>query len=496
MNSEQLIKNLLKQGESEQLEFKEVVHKESIGKTICAFLNNEGGQLLIGITSDKKIVGVEMAVKIQDELETYLNKEIVPGTPIMVSIEEFGGKQLILIKVWAGSKQPYIFGGSIYFRRNDQTVKASSAEISELIHKRQKTEIHWERQTAIGVELEDLDIDEIKETIKKAINENRLSELKSDPLDFLTHFGLFQNGQFTNATVVLFAKNPARFIPQSRVRVAFLEKGKTADVFIDDQLLEGNLFKNIVSIQNFLEKHLRTSRKFEESDWKRSDSYAVPMSALREGVLNALVHRDYSAVTASISIIIYSNSIEITNSGHSPLKAAELKKSHLSMPVNPDIAHMTFLRGYIEKIGRGTLKILEACKDAGLKAPAWKINANKVKLTFYTNITLGGAIDGADDGAVKDENEEVIDGAVDGAIDGATKTTKNKLAILLKAIINDEGKRTPDYRKATELGSERTIERYIEQLKEAGLIEFRGGATQTGGYFITQKLKQKLKLKK
>lgn len=217
MNSEQLIKSLLKQGEGEQLEFKEVVRKDAIGKTICAFLNNGGGQLLIGISDDKKVVGVKMAARIQDELENYLNSEIVPETPIMVSIEQYGEKQVVLVKVWAGSKQPYIFGGSIYFRRNAHTVKASSNEISALIHKRQKTEIHWERQPALGVELEDLDLDEIQKTVKEAINENRVSDLKSNTVDFLSHFGLFQNGQFTNAAIVLFAKNPARFVPQSRV---------------------------------------------------------------------------------------------------------------------------------------------------------------------------------------------------------------------------------------------------------------------------------------
>jgi len=93
------------------------------------------------------------------------------------------------------------------------------------------------------------------------------------------------------------------------------------------------------------------------------------MSALREGVMNALIHRDYGLPSASMSVIIYSDKIEIFNSGKSPLKAAELKKSHLSLPVNPDIAHMAFLRDYIEKIGRGAIKIIDACKTAGLKAP-------------------------------------------------------------------------------------------------------------------------------
>ena len=69
---------------------------------------------------------------------------------------------------------------------------------------------------------------------------------------------------------------------------------------------------------------------------------------------------------------------------------------------------------------------------------------------------------------------------------------KVKLGMLLKAIINDEGKRIPDYKEATKLGSDRTMERYIQQLRDANLIEFRGESTQTGGYFLTEKAKEKI----
>jgi ATP-dependent DNA helicase RecG len=310
MKTEQLIKDLLKQDESGQLEFKEVVRKDTIGKTICGFLNNEGGQLLIGIADNKEIKGIKDANKWQFEIEQYLIKEIVPEAPVMVSVENYGNKQLLLIKVWEGSKQPYIFNGSIYYRRNDRTIQASSKEISELIHKRQETEIHWERQAALGVELEDLDIEEIKKTMDAASSDNKMKDIKKEPIEFLSYYGLFQNGNFTNAAVVLFAKKPSRFIPQARVRVAFLDHGKTGDVFKDDQLLESNLFKNIESIQNFFEKHLSFSRKFENNNWKRKDDYVFPMAALREGVMNALVHREYGFVSSSLSIIFYNYKLE------------------------------------------------------------------------------------------------------------------------------------------------------------------------------------------
>lgn len=492
MKTEQLIKDLLKQDESGQLEFKEVVRKDAIGKTICGFLNNKGGQLLIGITDSKEIKGVKDADKIAKELEQFLTKELVPEAPVMVSVENYDDKKLLSIKVWEGSKQPYIFNGSIFYRRNDKTVQASSKEISELIHKRQQTEIHWERQAALGVELGDLDMEEINKTIDAAKFDLKLNTEKLEPLEFLSHYGLYQNGNFTNAAVLLFAKNPARYIPQARVRVALLKGGKTSDEFTDDRLLDGNIFKNRMALLDFFDKHLQLKRKFDNKDWRRDDDYEIPMKALREGIMNALVHREYSAPSSAMSVIIYPDKIEISNTGKSPYKQRELIKSHLSMPYNPDIAHMVFLRGFIEKIGRGTIMIADECKKAGLKAPVWDIGEQTVKLTFFSKTKLGGAIDGAIDGAKEKGNDGAIVGAIDGAIDGITKGVKEKLSALLKAIAANEGKRAPDYIKVIEV-SERTMERYLQQLKEADLIEFKGEAAQTGGYYLTAKMKSKLK---
>lgn len=521
MKSEQLIKDLLKQGESEQLEFKESVRKDTVGKTICGFLNKKGGQLLLGIRDDKTIVGVKNAEKIKAELEQYLFEELVPEAPVMVSVEDYDDNQLLLLKVWEGSKQPYIFDGSIYYRIGDSTHRATSKEISELIHKRKENDIHWERQAALGVELEDLDIEEIKKTMLKDMVHS-LSNTSSEPIDFLSYYGLYQNGNFTNAAVILFAKNPTRFIPQARVRVAFLKEGKTDEVFADDKLLEGNLFQNIEAIQKFLENNLSFTRKFDKTEWLRTDGYTYPMAALREGVLNALVHRDYGLSSSALSIIIYSERLEITNSGKSPYKQSELKKSHLSMPFNPDIAQLVFLRGYIEKIGRGTLKIVESCKQAGLKAPVWEIGEQTVKLTFFSESNIANRLKEVVD-------EAKLDGAIDGAIDGAktnitigaavgtlfpivvpvislmgiiggsifsgmTNKVKDNLTKLLQTIAATEGLRAPDYIKVIDV-SERTMERYLQQLKDTELIEFRGEAAQTGGYYLTEKLKEKLKNK-
>lgn len=335
--------------------------------------------------------------------------------------------------------------------------------------------------------MSDLDLDEINATIKASAGNRGVRETTNDPVEFLSYYGLFSNGNFTNAAIVLFAKNPVRFLPQCRVRLSYLQNGKTGSSFQDDRLLEGNLFKNFDAIEKFFFKHLELRRKFSDTDWQRKDDLQYPLLALREGVLNALIHRDYSSASGSISIALSPDKLEISNFGNLALKPSELKATHLSVLVNPDIAHIVFIRGYIEKIGRGTLKIIEDFKKAGLKNPVWSSDSNSVKLTFLSDVEPNKPIDGTVGGTV--------DGIVDGTVDGTTNEVKKKLKDLLLVIYKSEGKKAKDYAESIDV-SQRTIERYVKLLTDFNLIEFRGTSNQTGGYYVAEKIKKIINNKK
>ena len=474
MKNEQIIKDLIKSGEGELLELRAAASNETAARVVCSFLNGEGGQLLIGVDRTGEIVGVKNPEKTSQKLQEFLVGKIVPEAPVSVYLESYQEKEIISVKVWGGSNKPYVYDGSIYYRRGGATAKASSKEVSELIRNRQQAAIQWERQPALGVELDDLDVDEINATIEASAKNGRAKEARNDIMDFLSYYGLFSNGHFTNAAVILFAKNPGRFLPQSRVRVSFLPEGKTGSTFTDDRLLEGNLFKNFDAVQDFFYKHLEMRRKFSDTKWQRQDDLQYPLIALREGVLNALIHQDYSNVSGSTAVIIYPDRLEITNFGSLSLKPAELKKSHLSLPVNPDIAQIVFLRGYIEKIGRGTIKIIDACKKAGLKSPGWTTDSNTVKLTFLNDT----------------KNYGVVDGIIDGVIDGVTEDVRGKLKQILMTLIETEGIRAVQLSERNNIPVS-SLERYIKQLREAGLIEFIG-SPKTGGYYLSELVQTKL----
>lgn len=495
MNSEQLIKDLIKQGESEQLEFMEVARKDTIAKTLCSFLNGSGGWVIVGVTHEGKVIGLENAHVIEQELKAFLLAAIVPDAPINYSVENIGQKQMLVLKVWGGSKQPYIFDGSIFYRRGAGTQKATSKEISELIHGRQLAEQHWEKQISLGVELDDLDEKLINDTINESRKNHRSNFESDDILGFLTHYGLYINGSFTNACVVLFGRKPSRFIPQIRVRLTEYAESKTDDNLIRNEVLEGNLF----SIRDELEKYvngLGVRSVFDKNQWKRQD-FAFPKKALQEGIINALLHRDYSSFSSSVSISVYPDKFIISNSGKLPddIKISDLKKNHDSHPVNPDIAHVVFLRGLIDKLGRGTIRVVEECKDAGLKAPEWKETSTGIVLTFHGPRSLSERkerIDAASDAvsdAVKRQVRDAVNDAVnDAASDAVIKRLVNEVLLLLV----DNGKSLKDLMLAFDV-ARATMQRDMGLLKAHQFVVFEG-ASKSGVYRLAEDFKSKIEL--
>ncbi len=499
MKVEQLLKDLIQQGESEQLEFMEVVRKDSIARNLCAFLNADGGRVIIGVTDEGKAIGLSDALKHKMELQTYLLNVIIPDAPISISIEPIGQKELLIFKVWGGSKQPYIYDGSIYHRRGVKTQKATSKEISALIHDRKIAEQHWERQIAFGVGIEDLDKNLILSTIKESRKKQRSNYEGYDIVGFLTHYGLYVNGSFTNACVILFAKNPTKFVPQVRVRLTEYAEGKTDDHLLRDEIFEGNLF----NIRDRLEKYtngLGVRSVFDKNQWKRID-FTFPKKALQEGIINALMHRDYRSYSSGVTISVYPDKFIISNSGKLPdgITIKDLKKNHGPHPVNPDIAHIVFLRGLIDKLGCGTINILGACKSAGLKVPEWKETSSDVVLTFNGPKALAikkpehDAVNDAVNDAANDAVKRFISDAVNDALSDATNDAViHRLINEVLRLLIDGGKSLKEL--MDDFGVARaTMQRDMALLKAHQFVVFEG-SPKSGVYRLTEEFKIKIQL--
>jgi ATP-dependent DNA helicase RecG len=385
--SPEMLQQLLAGGESPTLEFKSAAVKDdALGAIVCAFLNTNGGTVVVGAHDDGCVDPVADAPRRVQEIQHALQGSIHPNAMWSVVIEQLGQDRVILIEVPAGDQQPYVFADKIYLRRKTATEVATVTEISRMILARQPAEHRWERMPALGVSLEELDTSLILETAREATTNRFVSFTRpEDPMSILEDLNLARNGAVTNGAVVLFAKNPTHHFPQARIRAAVFADVKTGE-FIDNKDFQGNAFAALEKVEAFLRLNVRIGSKFPEGSLAREDRPTVPWNALREGVMNALVHRDYAAFTGGMSLGIYPDRIEIWNSGQLPpgLSVKDLANEHPSLPQNPDIAHVFFLRRLIERWGRGTRSIVEECVRVGLPPPTWRVDATGVTLTYFT----------------------------------------------------------------------------------------------------------------
>jgi ATP-dependent DNA helicase RecG len=382
MNKE--MKSLILKGEGKGVRKLKASEENLIGKAVSALLNADGGTCILGMDGDQ-VQGIAHPDELKRKITLRLIQKIVPQAPMYAEVEEVDGKSVLIIRVGKGSKPPYLYDGRIYVSDGSKERTAGVADITQLIHNRQKAEMHWERQIAGEIGWDDMDLGSIRAVMAKAKAKSHPDTSDSDVSGFLMNLGLLQNGNFTNAAVVLFAKSPTQWLPQCRVRIVEFPDGRAGDRYLFDEMLDGNLFHVFEKVQSILRARFPVESHFHKEEWQRTDSRKYPMDALDEGVMNALIHRDFSNASGSVVVEISGDRVEIKNFGGLPngWSANRLGESHVSLPRNPDIAHVCYLNGWIEKLGRGTLLILEKCKEAGLPKPVWKVNGEVTTLTLF-----------------------------------------------------------------------------------------------------------------
>jgi len=376
--------NLLKQHESEDHEFFETLDKDAITRTTCAFLNSVGGRIVVGANERGEIIGLRNR-RPAKQVEDILRLAVLPRAMWTVTLEETDEGRLLVIDVPKGMSKPYLLNGAIWYRDGATTRPATPDDVSQIIKDRALADERWERRPALGVTDRDIDLNEVRKAAKDIQSRGRHQfEKPSNAISVLNELSLYSAEQFTNAAVVLFGKNPSRVFPQSVVRVTVYKKSKTDSEYLLDKRFEGHLFSTFREIVEVVELRVDVSSEFQHGEWQRQDKPSYPLWSLREGILNALVHRDLSSPSGGMSIAIYPNRIKVWNSGSLPSgwDVDDLRVDHPSIPPNPDIAHVCFLRGLIEKLGRGTQLIVEEYENAGLEIPEWKSSAKGVELVF------------------------------------------------------------------------------------------------------------------
>lgn len=378
------IENLTCRMETGQVEFKETTGQLERGiETLCAFLNGTGGTVLFGVNDKGKIIGQELSDKTKRDIAEAIRR-IEPFATIEVSYTAIPGtnKSVITLNVEEQRfMRPFTYKGRAYQRIESVTSMMPQEKYNLLLMQR-RGKYGWESMFNSDLQISDLDENAIIRAVRAGINSGRLPEttIREEITTILEKFDLLHNGKLNNASAVLFGRNFYDY-PQCLLRLARF-KGTTKEEFIDSQRVQGNIFDLLDAAMSFFFKHLSLSGKIEGI--YREEELSIPHKALRECCINSFAHRMYHHPGSSVSIAIYDDRVEVTNSGTFPvdMPIERLLNAHDSQPQNPIIANVLYKSKVLESWGRGIGLMLDECRRVGIPVPEFHTDGSFVWVIF------------------------------------------------------------------------------------------------------------------
>lgn len=363
------IEELLTHDEGKTLEFKENTKPlAKIIQTIVAFANTAGGTLVIGVRNrSKEIVGLSSALDEEERLASSIADAIAPGLFPNIYAATYRNKELLIIDVaWSSGIGPcYVRtegkeSGS-YIRLGSTNRRADSATIVSIERLRENK--YFDEMPAFDAHWNDLD----GELAAALFSGRRWSLEKALAMKLMIDHQRIPVASLGGILLLGIEKTRQRTFPDALVRCGRF-KGKTKSIIIDEVRIASPLPTAVKHILQFIERHTSVAIEIKGLEHRQVREY--PMSAVREAVVNAVVHADYSVAGASIEVCIFDDRIEITNSGALPfgltLEAALNGRSRLR---NPVIGRFFREIGFIEAWGSGLRRMIDTCETAGLQAP-------------------------------------------------------------------------------------------------------------------------------
>ena len=346
--------------ETRQLEFKSDISNTFL-KTVSAFANYDGGQILFGVGDTGEIIGLKDPAETCLAIENKINDSIRPQPQYELSVNE--KDKTVTLTVEAGPAKPYTYKSKAYRRNDTATIEADELELSRLIL--QGRNIYYEELPADTQELSFL---ELERRAKQEIG------IKSLNKDILKTLNLYHDGEgYNHAAELLADHNHFSGIDVARF-------GEDISIILKRAALEKE------SILSELEKAVEIYRDYYQYEeirgMDRVKVEKIPEEAFRETIANALIHRTWD-VNAQIRVLMFEDRIEVSSPGGLPagLSEEEYLKGNISMLRNPILGNVFYRLHIVEILGTGIIRIKEAYKESQ-KKPVFEVFENSIKVTL------------------------------------------------------------------------------------------------------------------
>lgn len=409
--------------ESQNIEWKRSWQDKHL-EWVCAFANAQGGTLIIGKNDDGSIHGLERPKKLLEDIPNKIRNHL--GLTVDVDLHETPEGDFLEIRIPPHSV-PVSFRGHYYYRTGSTKTELSGASLNEFLHR--KSGRTWDASIEERATMDDIEPKSIARYLEDAADTGRLPDaLRLNPLELLQKLRLARGDDLTCAALILFGKDPGAFYPGISIRIGRFGSSDTDLQF--QEVIEGNL---IHCLQEATEQLLGkfTIKPIHFKGMRRIETPQYPIEAIREVLLNAMVHRRYQS-GVHVQIRVYADRLIAWNDGPLPpeLSMEGLLGFHTSHPRNPLIAEACFKAGYIDSWGRGIEKIREACTQADLPKPEFDEFQGGMRVTLFAKSRLESGLEskttGSEGGKPGNEPKDDQSGSKEASSEGARDGTEGE----------------------------------------------------------------------
>ncbi len=351
--------------ETQHIEFKATWRDEYL-KWVCGFANAEGGVLCIGRDDTGNVVGLADAERLLEEIPNKVRD--ILGIIVDVNLHSEPQGDFLEIVVGAHS-YPVNYKGQYHYRSGTTKQELKGVALDNFLLR--KRGLRWDGVPVPKVSVSDLKADTFGHFRKRALKSQRIEVegLEDSDQQLLEKLRLVENGMLKRSALLMFHPDPERFVTGAYIKIGHFASDD--DLRYQDEI-HGNLFEQIEQTMDLLfTKYLKAEISYDGII--REERFDYPKEVVREALLNAIAHKDYSG-GIPIQIKVYPDRLILWNIGQLPENwtVERLLSEHPSLPHNPDIANVFFRSGHIESWGRGVSKMMKGCSLAGLPRPEFQ----------------------------------------------------------------------------------------------------------------------------
>jgi len=361
--------------ENQQVEWKSSWRDDFL-RWICGFANAEGGKLVIGRDDRGAVVGVANADKLLEDLPNKIRD--VLGIIADVRLVKQAGKEMVEIRV-EPYPSPISYKGEYHYRSGSTKQELKGAALEHFLMKKRGR--HWDDAPEPSFTVRSCSATALRLFKQRATESGRMDRavLRDSREVILGNLELIERHGLRRAACLLFSDRPEQYVSGAWIKIGFFVTDD--DLRYQDEV-HGNLFEQVEKTLELLHtKYLKAYISYE--GLLRRETFLFPEAALREALLNAVVHKDYSS-GIPIQISVYDDRLVLWNPGDLPehWTLKRLLGKHPSCPFNPLLANVFFRAGYIESWGRGIEKIQRECREHGIEPPVYDFDMAGLMLTF------------------------------------------------------------------------------------------------------------------